>query len=327
MSARVVVLDHAFANVLAEREAATAGGALFEEFDCGDERSAVEAARGASVAVVNFAPVTRPVLESLAPGATVVRYGVGYDNVDIAAAGELGVTVVNVPDYGAETVADHAAAGLLALLRRLPEYHRLIIDGDWAKPTDAGAITGFSRTTVGLVGVGRIGLALAERLSPFGFTVLAHDPYLPAASLEDRGIELVDLPVLLARAEAVSLHVPLTPDTLHIVDADFLARMRPGGILVNTSRGGLVDCEALADAIERQHLAGAALDVTEPEPLPADSRLRSLPGVLLSPHAAFYSTTSLENLQRLAADEITRALQGREPRSPVTTRAPQEVKA
>jgi D-3-phosphoglycerate dehydrogenase len=317
MSRRVVVTDHVFQNVDPEAAAASRFDAEFVEYACRTETETRDAVAGAAVVLVNLAPMTADVLRALAPGAVVIRYGIGVDNVDLAAAREIGVAVANVPDYGSDTVADHAAACLLALLRKLPRYDHAIRTDGWCSATDLAPLPGFPSSTIGLVGTGRIGLALHARLKPFGFRVVAHDPYADRAALADLGLPLLDLPDLLAAAHAVSLHAPLTEETHHLIDADALRRMRVGAVLVNTSRGGLVDPEALADALGSGHLSGAALDVFEPEPLPADSRLRALPGVLLTPHAAFYSDDSVINLQRLAAEEAARALAGEELRSRV----------
>ena len=164
---------------------------------------------------------------------------------------------------------------------------------------------------VGLVGVGRIGIALLDRLRGFGFRLIAYDPYVDPAVAGSVGIELVDLRRLATEADAISLHLPLTEETRHLVDADFLRRMKRGASLVNTSRGGLVDTEALAAALADGQLAAAGLDVYESEPLGADSVLRTLPNVILTPHVAFYTEQSLVKLQEQAADELGRALEGK----------------
>jgi D-3-phosphoglycerate dehydrogenase len=307
---RVVVTDHAFGGVAQEEAVARRFGAEFAEFQCRSEEETAKAVAGAQVAFVNFAPVTATVLTAMAPGATVIRYGIGYDNVDVDASRRIGVAVANVPDYGTETVADHAVACLLALLRRLPAYDRAIRADGWVAPTGLGSLPGLASTTVGLVGIGSIGLAVQSRLRAFGITVLAHDPYADRDELAARGVRLVDLPELLGSSHALSLHAPLVPATRHLIDTAALGRMRPGAVLVNTSRGGLVDHDALADALASGHLAAAALDVFEPEPLPLDSRLRQFPQVLLTPHAAFFSDDSVAALQRLAAEEAARALTG-----------------
>lgn len=307
----VVVTDHSFGDVERERSVAERFGRPLTVHACSTVAETRDAVAGADVVLVNFAPMTAEVLRVLAPGAVVIRYGVGYDNIDVAAAGDLGVRVCNVPDYGADTVADHAVACLLALLRRTGEYTAAIRDRAWLDPADLGPVRDFSRTTVGLVGTGRIGRAVARRLAPFGFRVIAHDPFVDAERLAEEGIEAVDLRTLLTGAHAVSLHAPLTPDNRHLIDATALGHMRDDAVLINTSRGGLVDESALADALLEGRLAGAALDVFDPEPLASDSRLRRASNVILTPHAAFYSESSLDNLQRLAAEEAARALAGR----------------
>jgi D-3-phosphoglycerate dehydrogenase len=307
---RVVVADHVFATLELEAQMAAANGAEFEDFSCATEEATIAAARGANVVFVAFAPITRAVLKELSPGATVIRYGIGYDNVDIEALRELKMQLANVPDYGVSTVANHASASLLTLLRRIPIYDALIKENGWAKPNDVVPIKGFNSTVIGLVGFGRIAQAVKTRLEPFGFSFVAHDPYCPAEVFRQHGMEHVSLEELARRADAVTLHVPGSVDTHHIINAAFLHALRRGAVLVNTARGMLVDSEALLESIESGHLAGAALDVTDPEPLPLDSELRRYPQVLLTPHAAFYDEDSLKKLQQYASEEGHRALNG-----------------
>lgn len=311
---RVVVTDHAFGGVAAEQAAAARFGAEFSVHACRTEDETIEAVAGADVVFVNFAPMTDRVLAALAPRATVIRYGIGYDNVDIAAAQARGIAVANVPDYGSDTVADHTVALLLTLLRKIPAYDRRVREDGWCAPRDLGSLPGFAETTVGLVGLGRIGAAVHRRLAAFGFRVVAHDPYADRAD----GPELTDLDTVLRASHAVSLHAPLTPQTRHVLDAAAFARMRDGAVVVNTSRGGLINHDALAAAVRTGRVAAAALDVFENEPLAADSPLRDLPDVVLTPHTAFYSDSSLAALQQLAADEAERALAGKPLRCPVT---------
>ncbi|MFS0866070.1 C-terminal binding protein [Microbacterium sp. 179-B 1A2 NHS] len=308
--APIVVTDHAFGGLVHEESLARETGRTLAAHQCTSEADTMTAVRDAELVFVNFAPVTADVLGALAPGATVIRYGIGYDNVDIDAARRLGVRVANVPDYGVDTVADHTVACLLTLLRRTAAFTSAVRERGWLRAGDLGPIRGFAETTVGLIGTGRIGRAVAERLRPFRFRIIAHDPYVDPADLEAAGIEAVTLDALLSRADAVSLHAPLTEQNRHLIGARSLASMRPHAVLVNTSRGGLVDEQALAGAVRAGALAGAALDVFDPEPLAADSPLRDLDNVILTPHAAFYSVSSLDALQRLAAEEGGRALRG-----------------
>ncbi|RKT89039.1 D-3-phosphoglycerate dehydrogenase [Saccharopolyspora antimicrobica] len=314
---RVVVTDHAFGDVVEEASVARRFDAEFAELQCETEAETAAAVTGADVAFVNFAPITARVLRAMAPGATVIRYGIGYDNVDLVAARQLGIAVANVPDYGSDTVADHSVASLLALLRKLTAYDRRVRESGWCAPRDLGSLPGFASTTVGLIGLGRIGIAVRERLRAFGFRVIACDPHAAPGLASEHDVELVGLAELLAESHAVSLHAPLTPGTKHLLDGDAFARIRRGAVVVNTSRGGLVDHDALADAVESGQVSAAALDVFDSEPLAADSRLRLLPQVLLTPHTAFFSDSSLAALQRLAAEEAVRALSKEPLRCPI----------
>jgi D-3-phosphoglycerate dehydrogenase len=202
---RFVVTDHAFVDVAHERAAAAGVGAELAVHQCTSAAETTEAVRGADVALVNFAPMGAEQLAAMRPGATVIRYGVGFDNVEVDAATRLGVRVANVPDYGVDTVADHAAALLLALLRRIPWYDTGIRTRSWVRPGDAGPVPSFSATTVGLLGAGRIACSLADRLRPFGFRLLAHDPYADADAVASHGLTLVDLDTLLAQSHGISV--------------------------------------------------------------------------------------------------------------------------
>jgi D-3-phosphoglycerate dehydrogenase len=307
---RLVVTDQAFGNTRHEQAAARAGGAEFAEYQCRTEDETLEAVRGAQAVLNNFAPMTERVMQAMAPGAVIVRYGVGVDNVDLVAAKALGVRVCNVPDYGVEEVADHAAAMTLALARKLDSYGAGIRDGHWAIKQMVGGVRSLRETTVGLIGLGRIARAYATRMAAFGCRVVGVDPYVSDDQARAAGIEPLSQEAVIDGAHVLSLHVPLTPGTRHLIDAARLARMPEGAILINCSRGGLVDETALAAALVSGHLAGAGLDVFETEPLPVTSPLRSAPHLLLSPHAAFFSDASVQLLQRLASEEALRGLQG-----------------
>lgn len=312
---RVVVTDLRFEGLVHERAAAERHGASFQEFDCHDEAGVVEALRDADIAFVNLVPVTEAALAGLRADGLVVRYGIGTDNVDVDAARRLGIRVANVPDYGSDTVADHASASMLALLRRLPMFDAAIRRDGWINPDTVGHLPALSATTVGLVGVGRIGLLVARRLQAFGIRILATDPFADADALRAANIDPVSLETLLGEAHGISLHLPATPATRHIIGPASIGRMRHGAMLVNTARGALVDETALAEALGDGRLGGAALDVFDPEPLAPNSPLRTLTNVILTPHAAFYSVQSLEALQRLASEEAARALAGEPLRS------------
>lgn len=314
---RVVVTDHSFVDTYFEESVAAEHGAEFAVFSCTTPDETMAAVKEADVVFVNFAPMTKSVLQSMKTGSTIIRYGIGFDNVDVGAATELNINVANVPDYGVETVADHAAACLLTLCRRLPEYNKLIHENGWTRPTSVGKLRGFRSMTVGFVGLGRTALALHQRLKPFGFSFVAYDPLAPAGIFISAGIESVSLQELASRSHAISLHAPSNPHTRHMINSQFLNLIQPGTVLVNTARGPLVEEGALVAALRDGRLAGVALDVTDPEPLPSDSELRRLPGVILTPHAAFYDEDSLVRLQKLASEEAVRALRNQPLRCPV----------
>lgn len=311
---RVVVTDATFPDVAKEEAAARAAGAVFERHACKTAEEVAAAVKGANVAVVQFAPLTRAAIEGLAPGATAIRYGVGYNNFDVPALNDHAVKAAYVPDYCTAEVADHTAASLLALLRKLPALDASVRKGEWAAVGVSKPLKSFSETTVGFLGFGRIAQEVAARLAPFGFRFMAHDPYFTGSFPR---LTLTDLPGLLAGSDALTLHAPATPETTGIINATTLAQMKRTAVLVNTARGDLIDEPALAAALTAGNLAGAALDVFQTEPLPPDNPLRQAPNLLLGPHAAWYSDVAVDRLQSLVADEITRALTGQGVRKPI----------
>jgi phosphoglycerate dehydrogenase-like enzyme len=264
------------------------------------------AAQGATALLTGDAPVTADVLAAAPELRIVATVTAGTDQVDLAAAAERGVWVANVPDAYTEEVAVHALSMILALLRQLPRYDRHVRAGRW-DPLEGPRPARPSELTLGLVGLGRIGARLAALARPLFARLVGHDP---AVSAPD-GVDPVGFDQLLADADVISLHVPITPATRGMIGADELRRMRPGALLVNVSRGGLVDETALLEALDRRHLAGAGLDVLTQEP-PGHTPLLRHPAVLLSPHAAFLSARSeREGVARQAANVAAWARTGR----------------
>jgi phosphoglycerate dehydrogenase-like enzyme len=270
-------------------------------------RTAVEVARlmrDAEAAIVSTDPFERSVFEAAPKLRVIARVGVGTDSIDLGAATEAGVVVTTTPGANRETVADHAMAMILAAVRRIVEHDASVRRGDWKRTGDATPWD-LHATTVGIVGFGAIGRALARRLEGFGTRLLVADP-----ALADRdGAEVVPLGELLARADVVSLHLPLVPATRHIIAAPELARMRPQAILVNTSRGGLVDEAALVAALRSGHLRGAALDVFADEPH-VPPALRALSNVVLTPHVGGLSDRSITRMTRQATRGVLDVLAG-----------------
>ncbi len=311
----IVLTDTTFPAFVAEQAVATRIGAAFVRRECG-ARVLPEIAAGADVLLVQFAVVDAAAIAAMPRGAAIIRYGIGLDNIDLDAAAKHGVRVAYVPDYATGEVADHAAAMLLAALRKIMALDRSVRAGAWDPVGVARPMPAFQESTLGLIGFGRIGREVQARLAPFGFRAIVHDPMLDKITAQAMGVEWVGLDSLFTRADAISLHCPLSPATRHLVDAARLATMKSTAMIVNTSRGGLIHAGDLAQALGAGTIAGAALDVFEDEPLPADSPLRDAPNLILSPHAAWYSRESAGRVQTLAADEIERHLTGQPARCP-----------
>lgn len=317
MTRSVVVTDYTFPNVDEEKSAAEAAGAHFTAQQCASATEVAEAVRDADVVAVQFAPFGPEAARAVKPGATIIRYGVGYNNIDLEAARSAGLKVGYVPDYCADEVADHTAASILALLRKLAPLDASIRQNEWAAVNVCKPLKPFAKTTIGFFGIGQIGRAVLARLKGFGFHFIASDPGLSAQEAATLNVERVDGETLLAKADIITLHAPATTETTKFFNADRLARMQPHAMLVNSARGQLIDETDLANALSKGTIAGAALDVFEVEPLPQDSPLRHAPNLTLTPHAAWYSDAAITRLQHLVAKDITRALKGLPPRKPV----------
>ncbi len=311
---KVVVTDYTFPDLAQEQAAA---GADFTAHQCKTAAEVAIAVAGADVAVVQFAPFGTAAAAAVKPGATVIRYGVGYNNIDMAACRAHGLRVGYVPDYCADEVADHTAAAALTLLRKLTPMDASVRRGEWAAVRIAKPMKPFAETRFGFFGLGQIGRAVLGRLKGFGFRFMAADPGLSMAEADALGVTLLPPADLLAEADILSLHAPATAITTGYFNTERLARMQPHAMIVNSARGQLIVEADLADALTRGIIAGAALDVFDVEPLPADSPLRHAPNLLLTPHAAWYSEAAIHRLQALVAEDITRAGQGLAPRKPV----------
>ncbi len=307
---RVVVTDYTFPDLAQERAAA---GADFAAHQCRTAEDVAVAVADARVAVVQFAPFGPAAAAAMQPGGTVIRYGVGYNNIDLAACAKHGLKVGYVPDYCADEVAEHTVAAALALLRKLVPMDASVRRGEWAAVKLAKPMKPFGQTRFGFFGLGQIGRAVLGRLKGFGFQFLAHDPGM--AALE--GVEMVSAEDLLQRADIISLHAPATSITTGYFNAARLATMQPHAMIVNSARGQLIVEADLAEALTKGIIAGAALDVFDVEPLAAENPLRTAPNLILTPHAAWYSDAAIHRLQELVAEDIARALRGEAPRKPV----------
>ena len=317
MTARVVVTDYTFPLLQQEEAAARRAGADFAAFQCRTAEDVAAAVAGADVALVQFAPFGPAAAAALKPGATVIRYGVGYDNIDLAAARSHGLRIGYVPDYCADEVAEHTVSAALALLRKLPKLDASVRAGQWAAAKTCAPMKPFQETVFGFFGLGQIGRSVLARLKGFGFKFIAADPMLSEGDAAALGVEPVDNATLLRKADVLCLHAPATPQTTGFFNAARLATMQSHAVIINSARGQLIVEDDLADALEHGVIGAAALDVFHVEPLLAESRLRTAPNLLLTPHAAWYSDAAIHRLQGLVAEDVSRALRGEGPRKPV----------
>jgi len=312
-----VITDSDHASVDPERAVLGEAGIAVRLERCRTPEDVARAAADADALLVQYARVDDAALAALPRVRVVVRYGVGVDTIDVQAAARRGVWVANVPDYGTQEVADHALALLLALARGVVRQDREVRAGRW----DVNAVRPLRRLselTLGVVGLGRIGAALARKAHAVGFRVVGHDPRGLPDELRALGVREAALDELWGAADAVSLHLPLTAETRHLLGEEALARLRPGALVVNTARGGLVDGAALLRALEDGRVGGAGLDVLEHEPPgEAERALVTHERVVATPHAAWYSEESELVMKTEAAREVVRVLRGERPRSPV----------
>jgi len=275
-------------------------------------------ARDADAILVTYAKLPGELLRQLRRCKAIGRFGLGVDNIDIAAAAELGITVTYVPDYCMQEVSDHAMALLLALARKVPQSNALVQAGRWDMPAVA-PIHRLAGRVLGLVGFGNIPRALAPKAKAFGLRVVAHDPYASQHALAAAGVEGMSFDRLLEISDFVSIHAPLLPATRGLFNAEVFRKMKQGACLINTARGPLVDEDALLAALDSGRLVGAALDVVAVEPLPKQSRLIGRDNVVLTPHTGFYSVEALNELQTKCAADVARVLSGEKPVYPVKT--------
>jgi D-3-phosphoglycerate dehydrogenase len=306
---KVVLLQHGYPSVDREREIVMAGGGEFIDADALSEAEALQTCETADGILVRWQRITPALIKRFRCCKIIVRYGVGYDNVDVPAATEANIIVGHIPNYCLDEVSTHAIALLLACVRNVVGKHKKMEHGAW----DTNPIEPLYRMagkTLGLVGLGNIGQAVARKMSGWGMTLVATDPFLENAVAESLGVRLVDLETLLRQSDYISLHVPLLPETRHLISHRELRLAKCEAILINTARGPVLSNDALVAALDNGQLAQAGLDVFEAEPLPVNSRLRTHPKIILSDHVAWYSEESQMELKTTAAQEVVRVCSG-----------------
>lgn len=313
---RVLIIDNVFSGYGPEEETLGRFGAEVVT-STGSEENFAELIASADGLIVNLAKIGADLIDRMGRCKVISRYGVGYDNVDIDAASKAGIWVANVPDYATEDVSDHAVALLLACIRKIAFRDARIREGSW-NIMERQQSRRTKGKVMGILGFGNIGGATARKLSGFGFDrMLVCDPYINHGVIKGAGAEPVDLDRILEQSDYLSVHVPLNDETRHIINTDALAAMKKNAILINTARGGVVDTNAVIDALKSGEIQYAGLDVHEQEPLPAQSPLFDLDNVVLSDHCAWYTEDSLIELKSRAAENVVAVLSGKRPANPV----------
>lgn len=311
---KVVITDYQYDDINSEKRIVTEFGAELCDYQCKTEEELIEATHDADAVIVQYCRMTPNVISKLEHCKLIIKYGIGVDNIDLKAATEHGVYVANVPAYGVQEVSNHTMAFILSWARALPILTAQLKNGIWGYG-NVGTVKRLSTTTLGLVGFGRIPKSVCKKAQAFGMRVIVYDPFLSDEALAEAGAERADLDMIFAESDYVSIHCPLNDSTHHLINKETLKKMKNSAYIINTARGGVIDTEALIWALENGEIAGAALDVYEQEPLPQDSKLLSLPNCICTSHMAWYSEQAIEDVQRMAAEEVVHVLAGNVPTS------------
>lgn len=312
MGLHVVILNAYYPHYEVEKSVLAPFDAEISHVVTGNDLSkSIEAVRFADAILTRETELPRQLIDELENCKVIVRYGVGVDNIDLKAAAARKIYVANVNDYGTETVAEHALALMFAAARRIVTRDADVRRGIWNVGA-AEPVYSFVGKTAGVVGCGKIGRAFLHKISALGFgKVLVYDPY----ANQCEGAEMAGLDMLFAQSDIISLHMPLTDETRQIIGEKLISGMKPNAILINTSRGGLIDEKYLVKALQENRIAGAGIDVFETEPPSLAHPYFTLKNVVVSDHTGWYSVESLELLQRKAAEEVARVFSNRQPLS------------
>jgi D-3-phosphoglycerate dehydrogenase len=307
---KIVITDWTFPDLRLEEKILNAHGVEMEARQCKTESELIGLCAEADTVITQFARVNANVIAAMRKARAIVRYGIGVDNIDLDAARERGIPVCNVPDYCIDEVADQTLAFILATTRQVVTHANHLRAAQWGLATQLASMKALRDLTVGVVGFGRIGSEVVKRLIPFKCAVLAFDPVVPAAEIEMLGARVATFDILLKSADILTLHCPSTAKTRRLMNRDTFAKLKPGAIFINVSRGDLADPEALTEALQTGHLGAAALDVFDPEPIPAGHPLRAMPNVILSPHIASCSVPAVTKLRESVASLALAAVRG-----------------
>jgi len=307
---QVAITDYSFPNLEIEESVLKPGGYNIISGQCKTPETLIPLVRDADAVITQFAPIKADVIAAMQKARVIVRYGIGVDNVDLEAARQRGIPVCNVPDYCIDEVADHTLAFILGATRQVVANTNHVRAGQWGLAFPLDQMRTLRDLTVGIVGFGRIGREVASRLAPFKCRRLVFDPVVAPDAIRQLGCEPVGLSSIIAESDVLTLHCPSTAQTRRLVNAASLAQMKRGAILINLARGDLVETAALVSALNSGQLSAAAIDVCDPEPIPADSQLRQLPNVIVASHVASASVKAVRTLRETAAGLAAKVLRG-----------------
>ena len=308
---RVVITDWTFTDLSIENHLLQSKDIELIGKQCKTEAELIALVSDADAVITQFAKINANVIGAMKKARAIVRYGIGVDNVDLEAARSRQIPVSNVPDYCMDEVADHTLAFILATTRQVVPNTLHLRAGKWGLPVPLTTMQTLKTQTVGVIGFGRIGREVVRRLLAFKCRVLLFDPVVPAAEMAKAGAEAAaSLDALLAQSDIITPHCPSTPQTRRMFNAEAFAKMKPGAIFINVGRGDLVDSNALVSALQSGKLSAAALDVFDPEPIPADHPILKLPNVILAAHIASTSPAAVQRLRETAASIAALAVHG-----------------
>ncbi|CAN5775661.1 C-terminal binding protein [soil metagenome] len=308
---QALITDFAFPDLTFEQEVCDAAGVSLSSAQCRTSQDIAAIAGDADAVIVQFAKAGAEAIAAMKNARVIVRYGIGVDNVDLAAAAARGIPVCNVPDYCLEEVADHTLAFILSLTRQIIPNARVVSEGGWKLASPVASMMCLRDLTVGVAGFGRIGREVVRRLVPFGCRILVFDPVAPAAAIAELGAAPATWDELVEQSDLLTLHCPSTPATRGMINAEMLARTKKGCLLVNASRGDLIVTSDVIDALRAGILGGAAFDVTNPEPPAPDDPLRTMPNVIIHSHIASVSPVAVRRLRQTAAELAVAGILGR----------------
>lgn len=322
---KVVITDREFESIDREIAVLEKVGAEVEAYQYKEEEDVIRVAKDCDALIMQYANLSRRVIENLDKCQIISKYAIGLDRIDIEAATERGICVANVPNYCIDEVSTHTLALMLALSRKIMLHDQNVKNGIWDYKLGK-KIYNLRGQTLGLVSFGRIGRHVMEKIKPFGMNVLVFDPFVPAEAVEEAGGKSVDLDELIRSSDIVSIHAPLVDSTKHMFNKEIFKAMKNTAILLNMGRGPIIKEEDLIWALENKEIAAAGLDVTDPEPIEAGNPMLHMNNVIITPHAAYYSEDSQATLQTLTAESVAQVLSGYYPKNLVNKAVKGKVK-